>query len=429
MMRIIRCDRTLAGIFYLVIVLGLTNSSELDEQKLRRANLKRNRRIQDEYIVTLSPDATDAEVSDHLNRTKGKFQDVDDVHVGDRKKNNKCGGRRRGPLMSVGTYKAYVITCFKEKDLELIISDNIVAKVEEQQIIRVDKSCTNVDTQSRGLWNLDRINQKSSVLDNIYNSSQGVGVNVNIYIVDSGIQKGHPEFGGRAEFGVNCLNSYDTPTDKDGHGTHVAGIAAGLTVGVARGATLIAVKVSENSEATTSSVTAGITWAANDAAERNKPAILNLSIGWPKEDHDLNQLIAQVVKKGLIVVVAAGNEASDACDYTPANVPDAITVASSTKYDELAASSNTGMCVDIIAPGEKVLCPDLHGYTIHSGTSFATPLVSGVIAANLNGSHNLGNPSPYVVANWLEEGMLDGVVDVKATGTANILLFGEPCYD
>lgn len=230
------------------------------------------------------------------------------------------------------------------------------------------------------LWGLDRIDQRSLPLDNSYNDTGNTGKGVYVYVIDSGIRASHVEFGGRVIAGYSAINDGRGTTDCDGHGTHVAGTVGGETVGVAREVTLVPVRVLNcNGSGTKSQVVAGINWVTNNA---RFPAVANMSLGGPHSVAE-EQAINASIAKGVVYVVAAGNENQNACNVGPAYIPGVITVAASTSDDRRASFSNYGSCVDIFAPGVSVYSAYKDsdtGYIFMSGTSMAAPHVAGIVA-------------------------------------------------
>lgn len=207
------------------------------------------------------------------------------------------------------------------------------------------------------------------------------------YIIDTGVFVAHPEFEGRARVGKSF--SGDGTRDGNGHGTHVAGTIGSRSYGVAKNVSLVAVKVLDNQgSGSTSNVIAGIDWAAKDSVARSgktgkRKTVANMSLGGGVSAA-LDKAVKAASNSGLTFAVAAGNSGRDACALSPARVPEAITVAASDKYDNLASFSERGKCVDIIAPGVDILSTWNNGKTnIISGTSMATPHVAGVVALAL----------------------------------------------
>jgi subtilisin family serine protease len=204
--------------------------------------------------------------------------------------------------------------------------------------------------------------------------------------MDSGIKKSHPDFGGRATCGINFVAG-EACDDYNRHGTHVAGTVGGNTYGVAKGVSLIDVKVldSEGGGALSSSY-AGIEYVI--LQKESKPAtpmVINMSLGGGVVIPQFITVIDEAVAKGIVVVVAAGNESSDACLATPAFVPSAITVGASDWGDYRADFSNFGDCVDLYAPGVDITSANYEdsGSLTIGGTSMAAPHVAGVAALYL----------------------------------------------
>lgn len=245
-------------------------------------------------------------------------------------------------------------------------------------------------------WNLDRINQENLPLDNVGYSGALTGTGIDIYIVDTGINMTHEQFGGRAKFGVDYSNdgNVEPGYDCDGHGTHVAGIAAGTTVGLANGSRVISVRVLGcDGYGTVSNVVKGLDWVRfNHRAGRL--AIANLSLGLDVGDDgsQINAAIRRVVADGVLVVVAAGNGDSnndpiDACTVSPPDEPATLAVGATDIVDAIASYSNFGPCVGIFAPGgddnQLVNSASMESNTAYEnrkGTSMAAPLVSAYAA-------------------------------------------------
>lgn len=176
-------------------------------------------------------------------------------------------------------------------------------------------------------YGIARISQKSSRLDlstYFYDSSAGKGVTA--YVIDTGINTSHEDFGGRATWGFNSAD--DINEDGVGHGTHVAGTIGGTTFGVAKKVSLIAVKVlGSDGSGTNSGVIKGIEWATSDAQTKGTAAksVANMSLGG-SYSAALNQAVAEAVSAGITFAVAAGNENADASTSSPASTKSAITV-------------------------------------------------------------------------------------------------------
>lgn len=236
--------------------------------------------------------------------------------------------------------------------------------------------------QTGATWGLVRVAQEDLNIDGLYPwSPDSDGTGVSVYIVDTGIYLEHTDFEGRAIWGYDAVDDPSPLTDTNGHGTHVAGTVMSKTYGIAKKAKAVAVRVLGNDgSGTTAGVIAGIQFVATDG--RGKKSAANMSLGGGKSTA-LNSAVASAVSVGIPFAVAAGNEAQDACNVSPASEPTAFTVACSTSSDSFCSFSNYGRCVDIIAPGQGITSTWINGpYSDNtiSGTSMSSPHVAGIAA-------------------------------------------------
>ncbi|MDG4833336.1 S8 family peptidase [Solwaraspora sp. WMMD1047] len=268
-------------------------------------------------------------------------------------------------------------------------------------------------------WGLDRIDQRNLPLDNSYHYDQ-TGAEVTVYVIDSGIRAGHRDFGGRVAAGYDATGGRDT-TDCIGHGTHVAGTIGSATYGVAKEVKLVPVRVFGCSSFTTmGSVVAGVDWVTANAAG---PAVANMSLGGVA-DPVLDAAISKSIATGVSYVVAAGNYGTDACRFSPARLPAAVTVAAVDRADSRAYFSNRGGCVDLFAPGVDITSLSNGsdtGTLVASGTSMAAPHVAGVAALHL-AAHPTDTPD-QVTAALLGNATPDLVTDPQ--GAPNLLLYAN----
>jgi subtilisin family serine protease len=230
-------------------------------------------------------------------------------------------------------------------------------------------------------WGLGRIDQRDGPSDYVFTSDK-TGAGVNIYIVDSGIQTSHQDFDGRAHGMWTWDGNYPPNQDCNGHGTAVASVAGGREYGVAKQATLWSVRINDcDTWSWVSTIVSGIDWVAG---HHIKPAVMNLSYGVNNWVDDLapgsmNDAVKNTKNRGVFVVVSAGNQNAEACNYSPANAMEVMTVGATNINDGRASFSNFGGCVDVYAPGDNVQVATLGGsYGPADGTSFAAPFVAGV---------------------------------------------------
>ena len=295
-----------------------------------------------------------------------------------------------------------------------------VAYVENDVTFR--HTATQINLQN---WGLDRIDQANLPLSGSF-TYNATGTGVNIYVVDSGIRFTHTQFGGRAVSGIDMIDG-GTADDCDGHGTHVAGIAGGSAVGVAKTSTLISVRVLDcNGNGTLSSIVGGMDYVIQHHAA-GTPAVANLSLGGGANT-TIDTAVQNTINDGVTVVVAAGNgnfagRRQDACNYSPARVAAAITIGATDKTDKAASFSNYGTCVDWLAPGVEILSAWVTGDTAGAyldGTSQATPHVAGIAAQYLQ---NNPTASPATVRSALYNLTTKNVISNNPSGTPNALAF------
>lgn len=290
----------------------------------------------------------------------------------------------------IGDFHAWIVN--DTDSANRLSRDGRIRAVEEDSEVHIAYISAFVDTRNVP-WHLDRISHRSlkvrkpltyvRVPEHTTGKSDSV-----VYILDTGVQRDHPEFGGRVVDSVSF--SGGNGEDRNGHGTHVAGLAGSRTYGSSKDTHIVNVQVlNEQGTGLWSNVLRGLAWAVahfkNSTYERG---VVSASLGGGLM-RAINDGFEAAVRQGLVAVVAAGNEGRDACEVSPSSANLAITVGSVDQNNRISEFSNYGKCVDIYAPGERILST-LHGgrTATMSGTSMAGPLVAGVIAMNVYHGQN-----------------------------------------
>lgn len=300
-----------------------------------------------------------------------------------------------------------------EKDAEMLSRDDRVLFVEE------DSYAYPSNVQSSD-WGLDRIDQRELPLNGAFMYAH-TGAGVHVYVIDSGIRPTHQDFDGRAVIAFDALNDGQNGWDCTGHGTHVAGTIGSTTYGVAKNVNLYGVRVLPCSgPGLVSNMISGVNWVTSN---RINPAVINMSINVSTVSNALNTAIENSVASGITFIASAGNNANDACLYSPGAAQSAFTVGATASNDQRAPYSNYGACVDLFAPGNSITSLSHQNDTstrVMSGTSMAAPMVAGAAALYLE-----ANPaaSPSTVYNRIKLDATAGTITNIDTVSPNKLLY------
>jgi len=306
-----------------------------------------------------------------------------------------------------GPFKDHIEDLLKEEHLEY---------VEANHEMKISQSCQ--QEKDTVTWGLQRLNEHElPQYDYTYRYSFDAK-KVDAYILDTGIEVSHPQFEGRATWGFNAVDNEDR--DCQGHGTHVAGTVGSKTYGVAKEVSLFAVKfLGCDGSGSNLGMIKSMDWISAQAAKRKRASVVNVSAGGPYS-RSVNEAMTNAISGGVTYVVAAGNEAQDACDTSPASCAAAITVGATDKTDTFASFSNFGSCVDILAPGVAITSTWIGGATnTISGTSMASPHVAGV-AVLVAGQNSF---SPAQVFGAISKASTSSIIKRAPSGTVNKLAF------
>ena len=286
------------------------------------------------------------------------------------------------------------------------------------------------------LKGLPRVSQRNLPLKTDYDYPNAAGEGVDVYVIDTGINIKHIDFGNRARWGTTTVPGAPN-TDDNGHGTFVAGVIGSRTFGVAKKVNLIAVKgLNKEGTSTLSQILAALDWTIKQNQQSsNHRNVVNLSLG-AGYSKVLNSAVDTLVQSGMFIVAAAGNGnernvGQNACNYSPASTPTAFTVGSTNINDQLSSFSNYGQCVNMYAPGERVrstwIGPTNREIYTDSGTSFSAPNVAGIAALIMSaerGDRSDGSWSPKNIGNrLLQLGTRNVVRNFKGPANTNLMAF------
>jgi subtilisin len=265
-------------------------------------------------------------------------------------------------------------------DADRLEDDPAIALVEPDRVISIC-ACFTVIEPRLVKWNVNKV-------------GYGDGTGKTAWILDTGVDLDHPDLNIDKTRSRSFITGSSTVTDENGHGTHVAGVIGAKnntigTLGVASGATLVALKVlDEEGKGRVSTVLSALAFIRLNA----KPGdVVNISMGLEEGSETLDREIQALASRGIYFALAAGNEGKEANTYSPARTSgkNIYTVTAVDSLDRFASFSNYGNdVVDFAAPGVRILSSYINGkYAIMSGTSMATPHVTGLLLIN-NGKIN-----------------------------------------
>ncbi|KAF9586654.1 hypothetical protein BGW38_000028 [Lunasporangiospora selenospora] len=332
-------------------------------------------------------------------------------------RHNSRNGRRPRINHKFKAMPGFTVTGSNATLTELLNMDE-VEYIEQDAIASIQATQGNPPS-----WGLPRVSRRGALNGGAaaYNFPDSAGSGVTAYVIDTGINTGHVDFGGRATMGANFIRGSPN-TDQNGHGTHVAGTIGGNTYGVAKKVRLVGVKVLDaQGQGAFSGIIAGMDWVAQRA--RGTRAVVNMSLGGGAS-RAVNDAVSRMVNAGIPVIVAAGNDPNvNACNGSPSGASAALTVGASDIRDNVASFSSYGNCVKIFGPGVQITSAWIGGSNSRntiSGTSMATPHVAGVAALYMGANPNLR--SPQQVYSALTSNAVRNVIRGNTRGAANLMV-------
>jgi len=356
--------------------------------------------IPNRYIVQFKDGTTAEERKGHVESLKASFREEDFANE----------FVAHWEMDSFNGFAAVLSPKLLQKQRE----SDLVELIEADAKIFAYQTCT---SQTKATWGITRVAERTLDLTQPYKYNED-GSGVDAYVIDTGIYTSHQDFGGRAIWGSNFVDS--TNADCNGHGTHVAGTIGGTTYGIAKKVTLIAVKVLDcDGSGSYTGIISGINYTLQQKKNRGNPAVANMSLGGPKSS-TLDNAINSAVNGGVTIVVAAGNENQNACNTSPASNPQVISVGATGNKDTRASFSNWGTCVNLLAPGVDITATWIGSTTAVdtiSGTSMASPHVAGVAALVLGENPNA---TPTQVESTILGATTNGVITLSCTTSVSV---------
>jgi subtilisin family serine protease len=316
-------------------------------------------------------------------------------------KARELGAKAGGSLLHVYEHAMHGFAArLTDAQLHALQRDRDVLAIDPNQRVGLDS----VQTPTPN-WGVDRIDQRNLPLNSSY-SYVNTGRTVTLYVIDTGINVSHPNFGGRAAVAFDALGG--TGLDCNGHGTHIAGIAGSTTYGVAKEVQLRAVRVLDcNGTGTFANIIAGVNWVQVNSPG---PSVALMALGGTKSA-SLDAAVNSLAASGVFVTVSGGSSAADACNFSPQGASGAFGVIRSTQTDTSPTSNNFGPCVKMHAPGTSITSTWLGTGTMTlSGTAMAAAHAAGVAAMFKQAVNDV--PSTVVSAFLLgvaTQGVLTGV--------------------
>ncbi|KAI8606757.1 putative serine proteinase, precursor [Dissophora ornata] len=392
-------------ISFLVVACLAWSSSSIEAAAPFIANSQGTTAVPGSYIVVLKGNHTMESFQPKFNEVATRLQ-------------NARGGRRPTINHKFTSMPGFTVTGTRATLTELLNMDEI-EYIEQDAIITIQGTQTSPPS-----WGLPRVSQHAGLTSakTSYQYANTAGAGVTAYIVDTGINTGHVDFGGRAKMGANFVRGSPN-TDENGHGTHVSGTIGGTTYGVAKKVSLVGVKVLDKAgSGATSAIVAAMDWIIS--VNKGKKAVVNMSLGGGSS-RALNDAAGRLFQANIPVIVAAGNDAKqNACAGSPSGASGAFAVGASDINDVVATFSSFGKCVKIFGPGVQITSAWIGSNKAKntiSGTSMATPHVVGVAALYLSSDNTLKTAAQ--VYNKLQKTATPNAIKGNLRQAANLLVF------